>query len=55
MKLVFGGDTSPNKWFVDHTKGADFIIHEAFGPPEYSVTGYNQPPQLACRVWTSTT
>ncbi len=31
MKLVFGGDTSPNKWFVEYTKGADFVIHEAFG------------------------
>ena len=50
MKLVFGGDTSPNKWFVEHTKGADFVIHEAFGSPEYFVQDYNQPPQLAWRA-----
>jgi ribonuclease Z len=50
MKLVFGGDTSPNKWFVEHAKGADFAIHEAFGTPEYFVKEYNQPAQLAWRA-----
>ena len=50
MKLVFGGDTSPNKWFVEHAKNADFVIHEAFGTPEYFVKDYNQPPQLAWRA-----
>ena len=50
MKLVFGGDTSPNKWFVEHSKNADFVIHEAFGTPEYFVQDYNQPPQLAWRA-----
>ena len=33
MKLVFAGDTTPNKWFVKYVKGADFVIHEAFGNP----------------------
>jgi len=50
MKLVFGGDTSPNKWFVKYAKGADFAIHEAFSSPEFFVTGYNLPPQLAWRA-----
>ncbi len=50
MKLVFGGDTSPNKWFVKYAKGADFAIHEAFASPEFFVKGYNQPPQLAWRA-----
>jgi len=50
MKLVFGGDTSPNKWFVEHAKGSDFVIHEAFGTPEFFVKDYNQPPQLAWRA-----
>ena len=50
MKLVFGGDTSPNRWFVEHGKNADFVIHEAFGTPEYFVRDYNQPPQLAWRA-----
>ena len=50
MKLVFGGDTSPNKWFVEYAKDADFVIHEAFGTPEYFAAEYNQPPQLAWRA-----
>ena len=50
MKLVFGGDTSPNKWFVEYAKNADFAIHEAFGTPEFFVKDYNQPPQLAWRA-----
>ncbi len=50
MTLVYGGDTSPNKWFVEHTKGADFVIHEAFATPEFFVRDYNQPPQLAWRA-----
>jgi ribonuclease Z len=50
MKLVFGGDSSPNKWFVEYAKGADFAIHEAFATPEFFVKDYNQPSQLAWRT-----
>ncbi|MEJ2137423.1 MAG: guanitoxin biosynthesis MBL fold metallo-hydrolase GntH [Desulfofustis sp.] len=50
LKLVFGGDTSPNKWFVKYAKDADFVIHEAFATPEFFVKQYNQPPQLAWRA-----
>lgn len=50
LKLVFGGDTSPNKWFVKHTKDADFVIHEAFAGPEFFVKDYGQPAQLAWRA-----
>jgi ribonuclease Z len=50
MKLVFGGDSSPNKWYVKYAKGADFAIHEAFATPEFFVKDYNQPSQLAWRT-----
>jgi len=50
LKLVFGGDSSPNKWFVKYAKGADFAIHEAFGTPEFFTKDYGQPPQLAWRA-----
>ena len=50
LKLVFGGDSSPNKWFVKYAKGADFAIHEAFGTPEYFAVDGNMPPQLAWRA-----
>ncbi len=49
MKLVYGGDTSPNRWFVEYAKDADFVIHEAFAPPEAFVKA-GQPPQLAWRA-----
>ena len=47
MKLVFAGDTTPNKWFVKHVKGADFVIHEAFGNPAQYSPMMNQPAQLS--------
>lgn len=30
MKFVYSGDTVPNKWFLEHAKNADFVIHECF-------------------------
>jgi len=30
LKIVFGSDTYPNKWFVKHAKNADLAIHECF-------------------------
>jgi len=30
-KFVFSSDTFPNKWFVEHGKDADIVIHETFG------------------------
>jgi ribonuclease Z len=50
MKLVFGGDTSPNKWFVKYAKNADFVIHEAFANPERYTTLMGQPAQLSWRM-----
>ncbi len=50
LKLVFAGDTTPNKWFVKYTKGADFVIHEAFANPVEYVSSMNQPPQLSWRM-----
>jgi len=50
MKVVIGGDTYPNKWFIKYAKGADLAIHECFMGPEQFVKFYNQPPQLAWRA-----
>ena len=50
MKVVFGGDTAPNKWFIKHATNADLVIHEAFMVPDDFVVWYNQPPQLAWRA-----
>lgn len=32
MKITYGGDTGPNKFFVEYAKGADIAIHESFIP-----------------------
>jgi ribonuclease Z len=50
MKVVIGGDTFPNKWFIEYAKDADLAIHESFMNPEQFVTFYGQPPQLAWRA-----
>ena len=50
MKVIFGGDTVPNKWFLEYGKDADVIIHEAMMRPEQWVELYGQPPQLAWRA-----
>ena len=50
LKVIFGGDTSPNKWFIDYGKNSDLVIHEAFNPPEIFTTLGNQPAQLAWRA-----
>jgi len=34
LSFVFGGDSYPNKWFIEQSKGADFVIHECFYTPE---------------------
>ena len=51
-KFVFGGDTYPNKWFVEHAKDADLVIHECMMLPEGGVEFYNQNPQTAWFVFT---
>ncbi|RLA45841.1 MAG: hypothetical protein DRR06_06395 [Gammaproteobacteria bacterium] len=50
MKVVIGGDTAPNKWFIKYGTNADLVIHEAFMVPGDFVELYNQPPQLAWRA-----
>ena len=34
LKYVFGGDTYPNKWYIEYAKNADVASHEAFLPPK---------------------
>ncbi len=34
LKYVFGGDTYPNKWYMEYAKGADLASHECFLPPK---------------------
>ncbi|MFZ9037004.1 MAG: guanitoxin biosynthesis MBL fold metallo-hydrolase GntH [Gammaproteobacteria bacterium] len=50
MRVVIGGDTAPNKWFIEHAVDSDLVVHEAFMVPGDFVAWYNQPPQLAWRA-----
>jgi len=50
LKIVIGGDTFPNKWFLEHARNADLVIHEAFMSPNLFVELYNMPPGLAWRA-----
>jgi ribonuclease Z len=50
MKLVFGGDTVPNQWFLEYARDADLVIHEAMMTPDMFMNWYNQPAQLAWRT-----
>ena len=50
LKVVFGGDTSPNKWLIEYAKDADVVIHESFNPPGIFATLGAQPAQLAWRA-----
>ncbi len=50
MKIVYSGDTQPNKWMIKYAKNADVVIHEVMPMPESMVEFYNQPPERAIRA-----
>ena len=52
LKVVIGGDTFPNKWYIKHAKNADLAIHEVFLTPAQLVLWYGQSPQQALGVGT---
>ena len=52
LKFVFSSDTYPNKWFLEHAKGADFVIHECFIAVPNLISGYNLTPEAALQVGT---
>ncbi len=50
LKVVIGGDSAPNKWYVKYAKDADLAIHEAFMVAQTMMEKYGMPPQLAARI-----
>jgi ribonuclease Z len=52
LKFVYGSDTVPNKWYVEHAAGADLAIHECFLPPTLLVTKQGFSPLEALTVGT---
>ena len=53
MKIVIGGDTYPNKWYIKYAANADVAIHETFLTPQELVKLYGQSPQQAILVGTN--
>ncbi|WP_415406870.1 guanitoxin biosynthesis MBL fold metallo-hydrolase GntH [Sulfurovum sp. CS9] len=52
LKVVIGGDTFPNKWYIKYAKNADVAIHETFLTPSQLVELYGQSPGQALGVGT---
>jgi ribonuclease Z len=50
LSFVFGGDSAPNKWFIERAKGADFVIHEMFYTPKGLEQALGFPPRQAVIV-----
>ena len=51
-KIIYCGDTAPNKWFMEYGKDADLIIYECMLTPEQLMEFYGQPPQRAMMMQT---
>ncbi len=52
MKLVFGGDTFPNKWYVKYAQRADLAVHECFPTMTQLVEKERLSPRSAINVAT---
>jgi len=52
LTFVYGSDTFPNKWYIEHAKGSDVAVHECFLPPTLLVTKQGFAPQEALNVGT---
>jgi ribonuclease Z len=52
LKYVFGGDTYPNKWYMEFASGADVASHECFLPPEALAKYFGW--DLTQAMWVST-
>jgi ribonuclease Z len=52
LKIVFGSDTFPNKWFIENAKGADLAIHECFITVPDMISKFRSTPEAALQVGT---
>jgi ribonuclease Z len=52
LTLAFSGDTIPNKWWIEHTQGVDFAIHECFLTPELAMSKWGFSEQEALNALT---
>ena len=52
LTFVYGSDTAPNRWYVEHSKGADVAIHEVLLPPSLLIAKQGFDPLEALNVGT---
>jgi ribonuclease Z len=52
LKFAFSSDTYPNKWWLEHTAGADIAIHECFFSTKVAVEKQGWPVADALNVGT---
>jgi ribonuclease Z len=52
LKFAFSSDTYPNKWFVEHAKDADLVVHECFIAVPDLVAKMKFTPESALAVGT---
>jgi ribonuclease Z len=52
FKFAFSSDTFPNKWWLEHTQGADLAIHECFITPGDLIEKQQWTPGAALNVGT---
>ena len=52
LKIVFGSDTFPNKWFIRNAKNADLAIHECFIAVPDMMSKFRSTPEAALQVGT---
>lgn len=52
LKFVYGGDTAPNRWYMEYANGADVAIHECFITVELLMEKFGFPHDLAVNVGT---
>jgi len=50
LKFAFGGDTYPNKWFVQYAADADIAIHECFPTMDQLMDQYGFSAETAINV-----
>lgn len=53
LKLAFSGDSLPNKWWIEHTKGVDLSIHECVFTPELAMSKWSFSQQEALNAVTT--
>jgi ribonuclease Z len=52
LKFAYSSDTVPNRWWAEHTKGADLSIHECFFTAPMFLKWYRFTPQEALNAST---